>query len=108
MVLALRSAARSDIGLVRTGDGKLLTLDDGGTLRLLAADGAAVLIMSRRQDALQKVKDAILKDIPDAQIDFHAGGQDDRGRFPGHLPPGSVRRRRKRPWRSGAGRARVR
>ncbi len=41
--------------------------------RLLAADGAAVLIMSRREEALAKVRDDILKDIPAAQIAIHAG-----------------------------------
>jgi NAD(P)-dependent dehydrogenase (short-subunit alcohol dehydrogenase family) len=41
--------------------------------KLLAADGAAVLIMSRREEALAKVRDDILKDIPDAQIAIHAG-----------------------------------
>ncbi len=36
--------------------------------KLLAADGAAVLIMSRREDALAKVKADILKDVPGAKI----------------------------------------
>jgi NAD(P)-dependent dehydrogenase (short-subunit alcohol dehydrogenase family) len=41
--------------------------------KLLAADGAAVLIMSRREEPLAKVKADILKDMPDAQIEIHAG-----------------------------------
>jgi len=41
--------------------------------RLMAADGAAVLIMSRREEALAKVKADILKDLPDARIEIHAG-----------------------------------
>ncbi|WP_157215881.1 SDR family NAD(P)-dependent oxidoreductase [Flavisphingomonas formosensis] len=43
------------------------------TARVLAADGAAVLIMSRRAEALAEVKAAIERDIPGARIDYHAG-----------------------------------
>ena len=43
------------------------------TAKLLAADGAAVLIISRREEALAKVKADIVKDIPDAKIEIHAG-----------------------------------
>src|ERR1700678_2712147 len=43
------------------------------SVRLLARDGAAVLIMGRREDALAGVKADILEDHPDAQIEIHAG-----------------------------------
>jgi NAD(P)-dependent dehydrogenase (short-subunit alcohol dehydrogenase family) len=41
--------------------------------RLLARDGAAVLIMGRRQEALEKTKDWILETVPNARIEIHAG-----------------------------------
>ncbi len=41
--------------------------------RKLAADGAAVVIMSRREAALAAVKADILKELPEARIDIHAG-----------------------------------
>jgi NAD(P)-dependent dehydrogenase (short-subunit alcohol dehydrogenase family) len=41
--------------------------------RLLAKDGAAVLIMSRREEALAKVKADILAEIPGARVEIHAG-----------------------------------
>jgi len=43
------------------------------TARALAADGATVLIMSRRAEALAKVKAEIERDIPGSRIEFHAG-----------------------------------
>jgi len=41
--------------------------------RLLARDGAAVLIMGRRKDALEKSKAWILETVPNARIEIHAG-----------------------------------
>ncbi|HTJ64900.1 MAG TPA: SDR family oxidoreductase [Alphaproteobacteria bacterium] len=41
--------------------------------RLLARDGAAVLIMGRRKEALEESKAEILKTVPDARIEIHAG-----------------------------------
>src|ERR1700743_3757274 len=41
--------------------------------RLLAADGAAVLLMSRREDALAKLKAEIEKETPGAVVAIHAG-----------------------------------
>src|SRR6201996_6683130 len=41
--------------------------------RLLARDGAAVLIMGRRKDALAKSKAWILETVPNARIEIHAG-----------------------------------
>ena len=41
--------------------------------KLLAADGAAVLLMSRREDALAKVKAEIEAETPGAQVAIHAG-----------------------------------
>ena len=43
------------------------------TARLLAADGAAVLLMSRREDALAKLKAEIEKETPGAVVAIHAG-----------------------------------
>ena len=43
------------------------------TAKLLAADGAAVLIMSRREEALRKTQAEILAAMPDAQVEIHAG-----------------------------------
>jgi len=47
--------------------------------RILARDGAAVLIMSRRDDALQRARDNILKTAPEARIEIHAGDASDEG-----------------------------
>jgi NAD(P)-dependent dehydrogenase (short-subunit alcohol dehydrogenase family) len=47
--------------------------------RILARDGAAVLIMSRRADALQTARDDILKTVPEARIEIHAGDACDEG-----------------------------
>lgn len=41
--------------------------------KLLAEDGAAVLIMSRRAEALEKTKADILQDLPEARVEIHAG-----------------------------------
>ena len=45
--------------------------------RILAQDGAAVLIMSRREDALNQARANILKTVPDARIEIHAGDASD-------------------------------
>jgi NAD(P)-dependent dehydrogenase (short-subunit alcohol dehydrogenase family) len=41
--------------------------------KLLARDGAAVLIMGRRKDALEKSKAWILETVPNARIEIYAG-----------------------------------
>ncbi len=41
--------------------------------RLLVRDGAAVLLMGRRKEPLEKTRDALLNEFPDALIDIHAG-----------------------------------
>ncbi len=43
------------------------------TAKLLARDGAAVLIMSRGEDGLRKVQADILRSVPDAQVEIHVG-----------------------------------
>jgi NAD(P)-dependent dehydrogenase (short-subunit alcohol dehydrogenase family) len=45
--------------------------------RLLAQDGAAVLIMGRREDALAAAREEILKAAPEARIEIHAGDASD-------------------------------
>jgi NAD(P)-dependent dehydrogenase (short-subunit alcohol dehydrogenase family) len=45
--------------------------------RLLAEDGAAVMMMGRREDALAATRDAILKALPQARIDVFAGDATD-------------------------------
>lgn len=45
--------------------------------RLLAQDGAAVLLMGRRQDALLAARDEILQDAPDARLEVFAGDATD-------------------------------
>jgi NAD(P)-dependent dehydrogenase (short-subunit alcohol dehydrogenase family) len=47
------------------------------SVRLLAEDGAAVLMMGRREDALQAARAAILKELPDARLEIHAGDATD-------------------------------
>ncbi|CAN7544859.1 SDR family oxidoreductase [Phenylobacterium sp. LjRoot219] len=41
--------------------------------RLLAQDGAAVLLMGRREDALRQARDDILQTVPEARLEIHAG-----------------------------------
>jgi NAD(P)-dependent dehydrogenase (short-subunit alcohol dehydrogenase family) len=41
--------------------------------RILARDGAAVLLMGRREDALAKARDDILGTVPGARIEIYAG-----------------------------------
>jgi len=41
--------------------------------KLLAEDGAAVLIMGRRQEALAQARDALVKQMPDARVEIFAG-----------------------------------
>lgn len=45
----------------------------GESARLLARDGAAVMLMGRRQEALAAKREALLADIPGAQIEIFAG-----------------------------------
>lgn len=47
------------------------------SVRLLAEDGAAVLMMGRRDDALQAARAEILKDLPDARLALFAGDATD-------------------------------
>jgi NAD(P)-dependent dehydrogenase (short-subunit alcohol dehydrogenase family) len=41
--------------------------------RILAQDGAAVLLMGRREDALRQARDDILASAPEARLEIHAG-----------------------------------
>jgi NAD(P)-dependent dehydrogenase (short-subunit alcohol dehydrogenase family) len=41
--------------------------------RILARDGAAVLLMGRREDALRQARDSILETVPKARIEIYAG-----------------------------------
>ena len=45
--------------------------------RILARDGAAVLLMGRREDALLKAREDILKTVPNARIEIYAGDASD-------------------------------
>jgi NAD(P)-dependent dehydrogenase (short-subunit alcohol dehydrogenase family) len=45
--------------------------------RILALDGAAVLLMGRREEALSLARDSILKSAPKARIEIHAGDASD-------------------------------
>lgn len=45
--------------------------------RILARDGAAVLLMGRRPDLLAKARDSILETVPDARIEVYAGDASD-------------------------------
>lgn len=47
------------------------------TVRLLARDGAAVLMMGRREGALEAARSAILEDVPDARLEIEAGDATD-------------------------------
>jgi len=47
------------------------------SVRLLAEDGAAVLMMGRREEALQDARAEILKALPDARLEIHAGDATD-------------------------------
>ena len=60
---ALVTGASSGIGLA--------------SARILARDGASVLLMSRRQDALNQARDNILETVPKARIEVYAGDASD-------------------------------
>jgi len=45
----------------------------GACAEALVQDGAAALLMGRRQDALEKTRDGILERNPDARVDCYAG-----------------------------------
>src|SRR5438067_1585910 len=45
--------------------------------RILARDGAAVLLMGRREDALQEAREDILKSVPEARLEIYAGDASD-------------------------------
>jgi NAD(P)-dependent dehydrogenase (short-subunit alcohol dehydrogenase family) len=47
------------------------------TVRLLAEDGAAVLMMGRREDALETARAEILQQLPGARLEVHAGDATD-------------------------------
>ena len=47
--------------------------------RILARDGAAVLLMGRREDALLEARENILKTVPNARIEVYAGDASDEG-----------------------------
>src|SRR5579871_5511421 len=59
------------------GYGAFVSGGSGGigsaSARLLIRDGAAVLLMGRRADALEKTKARLLAEFPDAVIGIHAG-----------------------------------
>jgi len=60
---ALVTGASSGIGLA--------------SARILARDGASVLLMGRRQDALNQARDNILETVPKARIEVYAGDASD-------------------------------
>lgn len=60
---ALVTGASSGIGLA--------------SARILARDGAAVLLMGRREDALRQARDKILDAVPKARIEVYAGDASD-------------------------------
>lgn len=45
--------------------------------RVLARDGAAVLLMGRRDDALRQARDNIMRTVPDARLEIYAGDASD-------------------------------
>jgi NAD(P)-dependent dehydrogenase (short-subunit alcohol dehydrogenase family) len=45
--------------------------------RILARDGAAVMLMGRREDALRQARKSILESVPKARIEIHAGDASD-------------------------------
>lgn len=47
------------------------------TVRLLAEEGAAVMMMGRRRDALESAREAILAELPGARLEIHAGDATD-------------------------------
>jgi NAD(P)-dependent dehydrogenase (short-subunit alcohol dehydrogenase family) len=49
------------------------------TVRLLAQDGAAVLMMGRREEPLARVRDEILKQTPGARLEIFAGDACEEG-----------------------------
>ena len=59
------------------GKTAFLTGASGGigsaSVKLLARDGAAVVMMGRRMDALEEAKARVTKDVPDARLVLHAG-----------------------------------
>jgi NAD(P)-dependent dehydrogenase (short-subunit alcohol dehydrogenase family) len=68
---ALVTGASSGIGAASVG--------------LLAEDGAAVLMMGRRPEALEEVRAAILQSIPDARLETFAGDATDEDAVKGAL-----------------------
>jgi NAD(P)-dependent dehydrogenase (short-subunit alcohol dehydrogenase family) len=55
------------------------------SVRLLAEDGAAVLMMGRRQEALDEVRAAILQNVPEARLEAFAGDATDEADLKGAL-----------------------
>lgn len=62
---------------VLAGQTAFITGGSGGigseTARLLLRDGAEVVLMGRRQDALERTREMLLADIADARIALHVG-----------------------------------
>jgi NAD(P)-dependent dehydrogenase (short-subunit alcohol dehydrogenase family) len=62
---------------VLAGQTAFITGGSGGigssSAKYLLKDGAAVLLMGRREDALQRTREALLQEIPDGRIEIHAG-----------------------------------
>jgi len=59
------------------GQAAFITGGSGGigssSAKFLLKDGAAVLLMGRREDALQRARDALLQEVPEGRIELHAG-----------------------------------
>lgn len=62
---------------VLKGQTAFITGGSGGigsaTAKLLLQDGAEVLLMGRRPEALERTRDALLADVPGARIELHVG-----------------------------------
>ncbi|PTD22033.1 SDR family NAD(P)-dependent oxidoreductase [Sphingomonas fennica] len=62
---------------VLEGQTAFITGGSGGigsaTARLLLQDGAEVLLMGRRGEALERTREALIADVPGARIDLHVG-----------------------------------
>ncbi len=62
---------------VLAGQTAFITGGSGGigssSAKYLLKDGAAVLLMGRREDALQRTREALQQEIPDGRIEIHAG-----------------------------------